>query len=363
MAQIKINWGFMALLAGLLVIVWIFSDIVLYIILAMVLSGILKVPTNAISQIQVKGVRIPRSIAILISFSILVGVIALFVLLFMPLINEQAAVIANIPYDEFSDKLSLPVAKIEDFLINAKIVNQPRGFLIIQFKENLGEIFTQFKLSNVLNDLLLTTGNIFIGILAVLFITFFLLFEKGKVRKQVIALIPNRYFEVSISAIHKIERLLSNYLLGLLLQIISIFTIVSFSLILLGVNYAVTIGIFAAIANVIPFAGPLIGAIFGIIVGISTAPPELLEGNGYLFLLGQLLLAFIVTQVIDNVILQPIIFSKSVKAHPLEIFISVFAGATIGGVLGMLAAIPAYTVIKVSFLEIRKGFREYKVFK
>jgi predicted PurR-regulated permease PerM len=88
-----------------------------------------------------------------------------------------------------------------------------------------------------------------------------------------------------------------------------------------------------------------------------------LEGNGYLFLLGQLLLAFIVTQVIDNVILQPIIFSKSVKAHPLEIFISVFAGATIGGVLGMLAAIPAYTVIKVSFLEIRKGFREYKVFK
>jgi predicted PurR-regulated permease PerM len=363
MPQMKINWGFIALLAGLLAAAWIFADIVMYIILAMVLSGILKVPTNAISQIQVRGVRIPRSIAILISFSILVGVLALFVLLFMPLINEQAAVIANIPYDEFSDKLSLPIAHVENFLINSKIVNQPRGFLIIQFKEKLGEIFTQFKLGNVLNDLLLTTGNIFIGILAVLFITFFLLFEKGKVRKQLIALIPNRYFEVSISAIHKIERLLSNYLLGLLLQIISIFTIVSFSLILLGVNYAVTIGIFAAIANVIPFAGPLIGTIFGVIVGISTAPPELLEGNGYLFLLGQLLLVFIITQIIDNVILQPIIFSKSVKAHPLEIFISVFAGATIGGVLGMLAAIPAYTVIKVSFLEIRKGFREYKVFK
>lgn len=363
MPQIKINWGVIALLAGLLATAWIFSDIVLYIILAMVLSGILKVPTNAISQIQIRGVRIPRSIAILVSFSILVGVMALFVLLFMPLINEQAAVIANIPYDEFSDKLALPIAQVENFLIDAKIVNQPRGFLIIQFKEKLGEIFAQFKLGNVLNDLLLTTGNIFIGILAVLFITFFLLFEKGKVRKQIIALIPNRYFEVSISAIHKIERLLSNYLLGLLLQIISIFTIVSFSLILLGVNYAVTIGIFAAIVNVIPFAGPLIGTIFGVIVGISTAPPELLEGNGYLFLLGQLLLAFIVTQVIDNVVLQPVIFSKSVKAHPLEIFISVFAGATIGGVLGMLAAIPAYTVIKVSFLEIRKGFREYKVFK
>jgi predicted PurR-regulated permease PerM len=363
MAQIKINWGIVALLLGIVTAVWIFSDIVWYVILAMVLSGILKVPTNAISQVQIGGVRIPRSIAILISFSILVGVIALFVLLFMPLVNEQAAVIANIPYDEFSDKLSLPVAQVENFLINAKIVNLPRGFLIIQFKEKLGEVFTQFKLSNILNDLLLTTGNIFIGMLAVLFITFFLLFEKGKVRKQLIALIPNRYFEVSISAIHKIERSLSNYLLGLLLQIISIFTIISFSLILLGVNYAVTIGIFAAVVNVIPFVGPLIGSVFGVIVGISTASPELLAGNGYLLQLGQLLLVFVVTQVIDNVILQPVIFSKSVKAHPLEIFISVFAGATIGGILGMLAAIPAYTVIKVSFLEIRKGFREYKVFK
>ncbi|MCS7018696.1 MAG: AI-2E family transporter [Cytophagales bacterium] len=363
MAQIKINREAVALLLGLMAIVWIFSDIVLYITLAVVLSGILKVPTNAISQIQIRGVRVPRTIAILISFSILVGILALFILLFIPLINEQAAVIASIPYDDFFEKLSLPIAQLEKILIDAKIFNQPRGFLLAQVKDNLIEFFRPFNVSSWLNSVLLATGNLFIGVLAVLFITFFLLFEKGNVRKKMIALIPNRYFEVSISAIHKIERLLANYLLGLLLQIISIFTILSFCLLLLGVNYAVTIGIFAAIANVIPFAGPLIGAAFGIIVGISTAPAEVLEGNGYLWLLGQILLAFIITQIIDNVILQPIIFSKSVKAHPLEIFISVFAGATLGGVLGMLAAIPAYTIIRVSFLEIRKGFREYRVFK
>lgn len=363
MQPMKINWGLVALLAGAIAAAWIFSDIVLYVILSVVLSGILKVPTNAISQIQFKGVRIPRGIAILISFSILVGLLALFVLLFVPLINEQAAVIASIPYDDFFERISVPVSRLEIFLIEANIVNEPRGFILVRLQQKMIEVFRQFNAGNLLNELLLTTGNIFIGILAVLFITFFLLFEKGKVRKRIIALIPNRYFEVSISAIHKIERLLSNYLLGLLLQAISIFTIVSFSLILLGVNYAVTIGIFAAIVNVIPFVGPLVGSAFGIIVGISTAPPELLEGNGYLWLLGQLLAVFIVTQIIDNIILQPIIFSKSVKAHPLEIFISIFAGATLGGVLGMLAAIPAYTIIRVSFAEIRKGFKEYKVFQ
>ncbi|WP_448520050.1 AI-2E family transporter [Rhodoflexus sp.] len=359
----QIRWSLVLILLGAVAVAWVFSDIVLYVILAIILSGILKVPTNAISQIQIGGIRIPRSIAILISFSILVGLLSLFVLLFIPLINEQVAVIASIPYDDFFDRLALPASRLEGLLIESRIVNQPRGFLLIQIKERLIEVFSQFRVSNLLNDLLLTTGNIFVGILAVLFITFFLLFEKGKVRKGVISLIPNQYFEVSISAIHKIERLLANYLLGLLLQIISIFTIVSFSLIVLGVNYAVTIGIFAAIVNVIPFAGPLIGTVFGIIVGISTASPELLEGNGYLLLLGQLFAAFVITQIIDNVVLQPIIFSKSVKAHPLEIFISVFAGATLGGVLGMLAAIPAYTIIRVSFVEISKGFREYKVFK
>lgn len=363
MRSLKHYQELILLLSGLAAAAWIFSDIVLYIVLAVVLSGILKVPTNAISQIQIRGVRIPRGIAILISFSILVGVLSLFVLLFIPLVNEQAAVIASIPYDEFFDKLSLPISHLEKKLIDAKIFNQPRGFLLAQVKENLIDFFRPFKLSSLLNSFLLATGNFFVGTLAVLFITFFLLFEKGNVRKKIIALIPNRYFEVSISAIYKIERLLSNYLLGLLLQIISVFTILSFCLLLFGVNYAVTIGIFAAVANVIPFVGPLIGAVFGIIVGISTAPAEALAGNGYLWLSGQIFLSFVITQIIDNVILQPIIFSKSVKAHPLEIFISVFAGATLGGVPGMLAAIPAYTVIRVSFLEIRKGFREYKVFK
>jgi predicted PurR-regulated permease PerM len=72
---------------------------------------------------------------------------------------------------------------------------------------------------------------------------------------------------------------------------------------------------------------------------------------------------FATVQVVDNIFLQPMIFSKSVKAHPLEIFIVIFAGATLAGIPGMIAAIPGYTVIRVSVMEIYRGYKSYHIFK
>ncbi|MCK5372671.1 MAG: AI-2E family transporter, partial [Cyclobacteriaceae bacterium] len=72
---------------------------------------------------------------------------------------------------------------------------------------------------------------------------------------------------------------------------------------------------------------------------------------------------FAIVQLTDNVILQPLIFSKSVKAHPLEIFIIIFAGATLAGVVGMIAAIPVYTIIRVFVMEIYSGYKSYHIFK
>jgi predicted PurR-regulated permease PerM len=167
--------------------------------------------------------------------------------------------------------------------------------------------------------------------------------------------------------VYKIEKLLSNYLLGLMFQMFAVFSIASLGLSLLGINYALTIAVFAAVANLIPYAGPLLGATFGIIVAISTTPglPGL---NDYLFLVLKILAVFGVVQLTDNILLQPLIFSKSVKAHPLEIFLVIFAGASLGGqmgnvIFGMILAVPFYTVIRVSFLEFYKGHRQYKVFK
>ncbi len=348
-------------LAGM--VLWVFSDIVVYIILSLILSGILKTPTNYLSSTGYKSFRLPRGLAILLSFIIFANVISLFVLLFIPLISAQVQVIATTPYDTWFNGVLPMVDNLERTLIDFNLIDQPRGFIMLQLKSSLVSVFGKLQFGEIINNILATTGSFFVGILAVLFITFSILFEKGRIRRNIIALIPNKYFEVTISAFYKIEKLLSNYLLGLLMQITAIFTLTSFGLIVSGINYAVTIGLFAALINVIPFLGPAIGTIFALVIGLSTAPAETVADGGYAWVVVKIFFVQGIVHLIDNAVLQPLIFSKSIKTHPLEIFIVVIAGAILGGAIGMVVAIPAYTILRVSFIELRKGFREYRIFQ
>jgi predicted PurR-regulated permease PerM len=212
-----------------------------------------------------------------------------------------------------------------------------------------------------INGVISTTSSFFISILAIGFITFFLLLENGLLRRNLLNFIPNKYFELSVATFHKVERLLSNYLIGLLIQMSVIFTIASVGLTIGNIEYAMTIAVFAAVANLIPYAGPILGASFGVLVGLSTGDFNT-TNEVYLFLF-KVLTVFSIVQVSDNVILQPFIFSKSVKAHPLEIFVIIFVGAKIAGVLGMIFAIPVYTIFRVSIKEFYKGYREYRIFR
>jgi predicted PurR-regulated permease PerM len=253
--------------------------------------------------------------------------------------------------------------RLELFLVENGWTNEEPGFI----RQNTIEAFTgllkEVNVSILLENILSLTGSFFIGLLAIVFITFFLLYENGIIRKKIINIIPNHYFEVSISGLYKIERLLSNYLLGLLLQMTAIFSIAFTGLTIFGVKYAASIALFAAIINLIPYMGPILGATFGIIVGLSTSSSVIFASNEYILLIVKIISVFSVVQLADNIVLQPFIFSKSVKAHPLEIFIIIFAGATVAGIPGMIAAIPAYTVIRVSVMEIYRGYRSYRIFK
>jgi len=359
------NRTMIGLLLGLLVLLlifYLFSDIVLYLVISLVITSILRTPTNYISQFQFYGLRIPRVFATLISFMILLSVIGLFIYLFVPLVQDQVAVISRIDFKTWTAQVVVPIEFLENLLLEYNIVSGEQGFLKEEMRRSIASIFESFKVGNFLNNLLGITGSFLVGAIAVSFITFFLLYEKGLVKKTIIPFIPNKYFEVFIAAMSKIERLLSNYLLGLLLQMVSIFSIASFGLLLVGIEYAVTIAVFAAVANLIPFLGPILGASFGLIVGLSTGG-DFASSQDYLFMVTKIVSVFAVVQLSDNLLLQPLIFSKSVKAHPLEIFLIVFVGASLANAVGMIAAIPAYTIIKVSAVEFFKGLRQYQVFR
>ncbi len=342
---------------------WYFSNIFTYVVVSLVLATILRPLTNYLANAQFFKIRMPRVLAVFLSFAVLIVFISFFVLLFLPLVSEQIKIFSSINIDELFTKLTNPIDAIENFLIRNDWTDQSQGFI----KKDAIRLFTDFireiNFSSIIENVISLTGSVFISIMAVGFITFFLLYENGILRKQFISIIPNQYFEVSIAGLYKIEKLLSNYLLGLLLQMTSIFTIAFTGLSILGIKYAASIALFAAVINLIPYLGPILGAAFGIIVALSTSSSIIFATNDYIFLIIKILSVFAVVQLTDNIVLQPLIFSKSVKAHPLEIFIIIFAGATLAGVPGMIAAIPAYTVIRVSIKEIYRGYRSYHIFK
>lgn len=352
---------FVLLALVFLLLAWVFSSIFSYFVIALVLSAVLSPLTNYIYRFQFYGLHTPRFLAVIASFVVAAVVIALFIVLFIPLIKNQADLMTSIDYEDLYDRASLPLQNMEDFLVANRIVAE-NGFLVDNLRSTILSLLGSLNLQEIVNLLISFTGNVFVGVIAVSFITFILLYEKGIVQRQVIKLIPNQYFEVFIAAIYKIETLLTNYLIGLLFQIFSIFCIAALGLSALGIEYALTIAVFAAVANLIPYAGPLLGSAFGIAVGLSST--VLTGGNSEtVILVVKIVSVFAIVQLIDNLFLQPLIFSKSVKAHPLEIFVAIFAGATVAGVIGMIAAIPVYTVLRVVSTELYTGYTQYHVFK
>jgi len=305
----------------------------------------------------------PRVLAVFISFFSLILLMSAFVTLFLPLISDQIEIFASIDLEKVMFRINAPLEALETFIIKYQLGDFEKGFLAQNILKGVKNIIKEVEVASIVENIISLTGNVFVGLMAITFITFFLLYEKGILRKHIINLIPNEYFEVSIAGLYKIEKLLSNYLIGLFLQMTAIFSIAFTGLSIFGINYAASIALFAAVINLIPYLGPILGATFGILVGLSTSGAQIFEGNQFIIMIIEIASVFGIVQLTDNVILQPLIFSKSVKAHPLEIFIIIFAGATLAGIVGMIAAIPVYTIIRVFIMEVYSGYKSYYIFK
>lgn len=213
-------------------------------------------------------------------------------------------------------------------------------------KSNINTYVNPEKIRQMLGDSVSAFGDIMVGLFSIFFIGFFFLREQGLFDKILTSMVPSRYEQQTRQAVDETSRLLIRYFIGILIQVTLITLIVSLSLMALGVKNALLIGFFAGIMNVIPYIGPLVATAIGVMITLSSHM-ELSFYDEMIPLIIKVLLVFMVTRLIDDIILQPNIFSKSVKAHPLEIFIVVLVGAKVGGILGMVLAIPFYTAFRV----------------
>ncbi len=149
--------------------------------------------------------------------------------------------------------------------------------------------------------------------------------------------------------LNKINRMLTRYFTGILIEVSSMMILISLGAWAVGLKNAILIGFIGGLMNLIPYIGPLIGA--SIATVLVTMTNIYLGIDHTAGLIGGILLVFLIANMIDNFLLQPIIYSNSVNAHPIEIFIVIIMGGTLGGPLGMIIAIPTYTIIRITVKE------------
>jgi predicted PurR-regulated permease PerM len=186
------------------------------------------------------------------------------------------------------------------------------------------------------------------------FLTFFILKDARSLKKNIVAQIPNRYFEMSLSLIHKATLQLGRFIRGQLLDATIVGVMAMIALSLLELRYALFIGALAGMANLIPFLGPIIGGIPAIVISIIDTG----SFSGVL----PIIVAFAVIKLIDDVFVQPLVVSKSVELHPVTVIISIFAGGHLAGILGMIVAVPLVSIAKVTASILYWGFTKYYIF-
>lgn len=341
-----IKLGAFAIIAGLC---WVFRSVLIYIIAAFVISLIGQPIFSALKQITIKGRSAPDW---LISVFTLVSIILLFSLI----ITQVIPVVSGIVRDALALNGSLTFDRIMLDKINAWIISVfpgvGRDFDILGFTlEKLKDATSFSRVSSILGSLASAVAGFFVGLFSVVFISFFFIKDDKLFGKIVGALVSDRIEEQVGRTILDIERLLSRYFLGLTVEVLGVMLLDFLGLWLIariGVNYAIGIAFIAGILNVIPYLGPLIGDIFGIVLCLilKYGAGVGLDVNIWVFIL----IVFAImqgTQLVDNFIYQPLIYSTSIRANPLEIFIVLLVAGHLGGILGMLVAIPGYTVARV----------------
>jgi predicted PurR-regulated permease PerM len=311
------------------------QSVLIYLIVALILTLI----GNPILDFFKRRLKFKHVFATIATLLIFVLIIAGFIMMFIPLISSQGQNLSLLNTAEIEKNILQLINQISVFLESHHIDSTKI------LKDN--NYISKFNfIPNFLNAILGTISSFGMGLASVLFITFFFLKDRLLFKNGAKKLIPDSHEDQILNSLDKINYLLSRYFIGLLLQLFIVFILYLIVLLIFGAPNAIIIAFLCAVLNIIPYIGPLIASILAAILTMisnlgSDFQSEILPTTIYV------LIGFWIVQVIDNNLSQPIIFSKSVSSHPLEIFLVILIAGFLFGILGMIIAVPLYTIIKV----------------
>ena len=331
-------------------LLWYFAALVVYLVVGGIFAYLLRPIVD-----RLQGVGIGRVPSILLTFVLVFSVAGVLITSLVPFIAQQVR--------ELSQLISMEAATDVALFIENRLrdtVPLEEGILVENVREGAqalmqGDLVEGERVAQTVSSVVSVLTNIVYAAIIIPFITFFLLKDGMQLRRQVLRLVPNRYFEVTLSILEKVEVNIGRYFRALLIQCTSIAIIASLLLWGVGLQSALAIGLFTGLANTIPYFGPFLGFLGGALVGIAQ--------TGSFALVPGVALAMMLTQAADNVLLQPVIFSRAAKAHPLVILFVVLIGAQLAGIVGMLIAIPLATTVRVVGEQILWSIRNYRILR
>ncbi len=338
------------LIGGILFIafLWYFTDIVVYIIISSILGVALQPIMKLLKKIKIKNKQIPNGIAAALSMTLFILIISGLLGLLVPAINAQATDLSKVNFQEIASAFNKSAHSVELYLHKVGILSH-REHLEQYIAQNISSIINEIQINNLFSNIVAVTGNLLMAVFSILFMTFFFTEDDELFQRIVLLFVKEQNIPKTSIILKKVNRMLSRYFLGLAIEISSMMLLISIGGWILGLKNALLIGFLGGLMNLIPYIGPIIGATIG---SILVAMTNIYLGIDHtLALIGGILIVFAAANLIDNIVLQPIIYSNSVHAHPMEIFIVIIMAGQLGGPLAMIAAIPIYTVIRISAKE------------
>ncbi len=338
--------GVLAVIAALC---WYFRSVLVYMILAFVVSLVGQPIMRLLRRIRIKGKSLPDGLlAVITLILILIGAV-LFITQIIPVVagivrDASAMNSIDVPYNSLIDRFNDWVYGLfpsvgRDFDIVAAVLDRIR------------EVINLSNVSSVIGSVASAAASVAVGLFSVVFISFFFIKDESLFGKIVCALVPDRIESSVNSTISDITHLLSRYFIGLIIEVVGVILLDFLGLWLIariGPDYAIGIAFIAGLLNIIPYVGPLLGEVIGVLLCLVLKYGAGVGLNVPVWAFVLIVLAIMLAvQLIDNFVYQPLIYSTSIKATPLEIFIVLLMAGVMGGTVGLLVGIPVYTVVRV----------------
>lgn len=338
-----------AILIGLGIIIfllWFFSDIVIYIFVAFVLSLLGSPLVKLLTKIHIGKWKFPTSLAAAITLLLIVAVIGLLFYLVIPALVNEIKYLTTIDFSSVGQSL-------QDWLNQ---FDKPlRKFGILERRQHVTDLLNaewesfvqRINMSSIVSGTANIVKSLFVAIFSILFMTFFSLKDHKIFFKMIRSWLPNTVQDNYDNILDATGKQITSYFRGVMMEMFIVGFLEFLICAILGVPNAVIIGFIGGLLNIIPYVGTLIALTISIIIGITSLLPVSPEMSLVWANVIKILAAFGVAKMVDDFVLQPFIYGRQTHSHPLEIFIVILMAGYLGGIFAMIFAVPAYTLLRI----------------